>query len=229
VAIPNTFDLTDGCGTVFLMEPDAVNDRPVALQLGGEVVNTPVSGVRYTAKDGSLPSAIWTFDFTTITRADLQALKDFVDAQTAMAGARQTDGTSRGFWFPTWQWDLEVVDTDGLSFVSFVRRGLADEIFPLGEHFRRFVLVSGANYTEFHALSASVSGGLDRLVVSPQNGSGSITAPLPWTRAHGVRPLWLRYGRFDSDDFAYRHIDGGDAFSATLTIHELPDEAPIPE
>jgi hypothetical protein len=225
MALPNSFDFADSAGTVLLLMPDAVNDRAVQLDLHGETVVTPISGVRYVSKDGSKPSGVWTFEFFERDRATLQFLKDFYDTQRAAAGALQGDGTSKGFWFPTWQWDLEIVNTDG-SFFDLLKRGYADSIFALGDHYRRFVLAYRGAYRAHHVTAASVVSGLDHLTTSLVNSAGSFTATLPWVRATGVRPLWLRYGRFDSDDFAYSHEDGGDAFRVSCTIRELPDEAP---
>jgi hypothetical protein len=225
VALPNSFDFNDGAGTVLLLMPDAVNDRPVHLDLHGETVVTPISGVRYVSKDGSKPSGLWTFEFFERDRATLQFLKDFYDTQRAMAGKyNSSDGTSQGFWFPTWQWEQEIVDSNGANFVDFVRRGYADTVFALGAQFRRFVVAKQGNYSSFKATSASVVAGVDHVLFSLNTTSGT-QPPTPWTRAGGGRPLWLRYGRFDSDDFAYSHEDGGDAFRVTVMIRELPDEA----
>ena len=224
--LPNSFDFSDSAGTVLLLMPDAVNDRPVALAVGAEVLETPVSGVRYTSKDGSKSSGVWTFEFLQLDRASFQFLKDLFDTQRARAGAyNSTSGVSTGFWFPTWQWELEIVSTDG-SIFDLVKRGYADSVFALGDHYHRFVLVYGSAYRAHHVTAASVVSGLDHLTTSALNTSGSFPATPAWTRAVGVRPLWLRYGRFDADDFAYTHVNGGDAFHVVLTMRELPDEAP---
>jgi len=230
MTLPSSFDFSDGAGTVLLLMPDAVNDRPVALDLSGETVVTPISGVRYVSKDGSKPVGVWTFEFFERDRATLQFLKDFYDTQRGRAGAYNDGvGTSRGFWFPTWQWDLEIVNANGANFFEFARtRGLTDLIFPLGQNWRRLVVAYASAFSAFRAEDASVVGGLDHWHGSFVGGGGGGVpfGLLPWTRAQGVRPLWLRYGRFDGDDFAYSHEDGGDAFRVTCTIRELPDEAP---
>lgn len=207
---------------LLLMEPHSVISKPQSLLMRGARVEG-LSGAGYAETAPVLPNARWEFQYVCATRAEYAALRDFFDDQMGRYG---------GFFFPTWQWELMVGPyvPPGTGISVPASAGYADLWFPLGNAYRFLAMLyrdAASIYRVTGVGGGSPPVGYDTLTFgASQHVNGGNSATAPWLESTGVRPLWLRYGRFDTDDFEPENdVNGEGAAIVTLPIVELPEEA----
>lgn len=216
---PSTVTMNDG-QTVLLLMPTEVDGRGVQLSLQGENVLAPLSGALYIGKDGSAPSGLWTYSYLCESHAEMDALRQFF---------RSMPGRATPFWFPTWQWEIDIANyhPGGSASTDFwwSPRNYAS-VFATGQaQWQRWMLLylPTAKWNAYKATGVTADAGFEK-VTNVDKGGNALPGIYPQLETAGFRPLWLRYGRIASDDFEYEHL-GADRFRVQLTLQELPDEA----
>jgi hypothetical protein len=209
-----------GGGSCLLMEPHGFDSRPAVLTLQGEEVSGP-SGAGFLDKDGAGGATQYEFRYVTESRPATAFLRNYFDARM---------GRKEPFWFAAWDRQFEIANVGG-GFAGDVwvnAEGYATTLFPLGAAYRRFVLLSGANYADCRVIGVTLGTptvATDKLTLS--SGGVLAGAVAPYTEASGVNAIPLRFGRFDSDNWSMQATGDGCA-DITLTILELPAEATEP-
>jgi hypothetical protein len=215
-------------GPCFLMMPHRADSQDQPLAIPGNVVETP-SGARIVDKDPAIGVARHEWEFRCETRAERQFLEDWFDAR---------EGKREPFWFPTWQWEFELRGYtwrlfDGQLWIErWATTSYADDFYPLSIAYRKILLAKGSGY-KVHTVTSvtpNVATGVDLLGLN-NNGTGlSVPAMGAGPNQHDdtLRPLWLRYGRFDQDVFDEEPINEDDGSCIVhLALIECPDEVPV--
>lgn len=212
---------------VLLMEPNAVTSRPQAHLVRGARVDA-TSGAGFADKaTHQLPNARHEFQFVCETRAELAALRQFFD---------EMRGRQTAFWFPTWQWEFEIGPLAWGSSIHSLKTSarFGARYFDESLGYRMWAVLRGERAEIYQAIAINpgdiadppagyewVKNGVTQLVNDGLAADGIVT---PYTEEKGVRPLWLRYGRFDSDTFdAEVDVNGNGAAVVTLGIVESFD------
>jgi hypothetical protein len=217
MTIPST-----GGQLALLMAPHAVDGRPLALGIRAETIESP-SGARLIAKDPAPSSERHVLEFITTSWAEFQFLRDFYDTAEGMRG---------GFWFPTWHEDIALAPYFdggiGHRALWFMRAGgYADNLFPLGIAYRRFLALYSYQYELLRATAVTpndpAASGFDQVAVTADaiSAPAGITAPTPWTESDGVLVMAMRYGRFDQDEFLAEQLNIDGQFRVTLSLIDV--------
>lgn len=220
MAIP--FEVTMRTGEpLLLMEPNAVERRSLALAAPSTELAAP-GGARIAPATLAPAFERYEYEFRVEDWERRASLKTFFAARK---------GRMEAFWIPTWQWEFDVT---GYSepWLYVARNGFAESIFAARGQLSRFVLLWGDRYAVRSIIDVeeSVSPGVDRLMFNVGNGPYSdplVPSLVPQARPDDAyRLLWLRYGRFDTDEFRIDHKSTNGAAIITLPFIELPANAP---
>jgi len=163
------------------------------------------------------------FDFLCMNREEIRQVRDFFLARV---------GQYEPFWMPTWQWEMEIGDywaffgSRTISVPSYLE--YADKFFPLGNAYRALAFVYGNKATLFKVGAVGTGSpppGYDTLQLTYEESyNGGISLSMPWTEARNVRPLWLRWVRFATDDLPREYRADGCA-NIHLSVMDVPLEA----
>lgn len=222
MSLPNEITLRGR--PLLLMEPHAVDAKPLARTLRGQVAES-ITGARIVETNPELPGGVHQLDFVCETRADTRFVEDFFDARL---------GAAEGFWVPTWQWEFEIApytESDPFTLWVWIRpASYGVGPFALGAPFRYLALLY-ADAINVYAVSAvtpdhPAGSGYERLTLTREiEGTFETLVSRPWTEEKGVRPLWLRYVRFADDEIETQELNL-DASIVTVRVMELPRETP---
>lgn len=209
---------------LLLMEPNAVDKKSTGLSVPFSEIAAP-GGARILDTTIARSSAHHEYEFIVENWEQRAALRAFFDARR---------GKYEAFWIPTWQWEFDVYGSnDSQLWVN--RAGYVESMWPLGGPLTRFVILQGDAYSarSMIAATASVAPGVDRLDCDGGNAVNS-DPPIPHLALGTVpddsyRALWLRYGRFDTDDFVIDHRSTDGPAIITLPFIEIPADAPVAE
>lgn len=213
---------SSGGKVALLMAPNAVDGRPLALALNGDAVESP-SGARVVDTDPAPSSERHVFEFVTTSWEEFQFLEEFFDAQ---------EGMHEGFWFPTWHEDVALApyNTDTSKLWLIRQGGYADDVFPRGTAYRRFLALYAGQYELLRATAVTpddpASSGFDRIAVTRDaiSSPSGITAPIPWRASDGVLVMAMRYGRFDQDELMGEQLNIDGEFRVTLAVTDVAAE-----
>jgi hypothetical protein len=222
------------------LEPDAVDSQAAQHVVRG-ARSSVMSGAATTETDPAPPVLRRTYSYHCTSRAEIGALRDFYRARSARREA---------FWFIDWQADLTIdpyfasgefwlwTKPPALTDPAEAIRTYAQSLWPLGRFYRTLAMTHGLAWVIWNVGAVEqdnpVGSGLERIrldlidrsvLPAPQIPIADPTSDPPYTLDRGYRPLWLRYGRFDTDTLSMEFHSSDEAI-AELTILDLPVETP---
>jgi hypothetical protein len=173
------------------------------------------TGIRQADEQSPAPAPARPFTWTAFGRAEMAAMRDFLDARA---------GRAEPFWFPSYQWDLRLAAdldvTETIATIQWVRYGQ-----------QMFGSTGGRRHVAFWNLGL---GQMDyyRIVDSTDPGDEieeSITLDPGAVRDYGAAQTvisFLKLCRLDTDltEISYPSTE---IAQATIMVRELPMEAPV--
>lgn len=218
------------------LEPDMVESQAAERVTRGARSQGSLSGAANTEVDPAPQILRRTFAYHCTSRAEIAALRAFFRARKARREA---------FWFIDWQLDVMIDPYWEFNFLGFhlwtAPRQASDgvtsygtSLYPLGAFYRYLLFTRGLGWAIWKIVEVlpdtPAGSGLERLGFnlidqSDFHGGPAWNAGAPYTLDRGFRPLWLRYGRFDTDTLALE-VHSSDEAIAQLPIVDLPLETP---
>jgi hypothetical protein len=175
----------------------------------------PGTGKRIPDDPVGVSSAVREYQWVGIGAADVQALKDFVDARK---------GRAHAFWLHTFEEDLRIASLalSGQSFIEIEAIGYAANLFPASAGRRHIAIINRVTgVTLIRKITAA-----ENLL----NGLESLTLDSPLTQTISGSAQWrtsfLRLCRLEDDAVVFA-FDGRAYTTAQIRAREVPLEAPL--
>lgn len=180
------------------------------------VLLDPRTGKRKPDEQSPAPAGVRPFTWTAIGRNEIAVMRTFLDARV---------GRAVPFWFPSYQWDLElsedVVETQASLSILWIR--YTQQMFGTTgarRHVALWTLGDGSVMDYYRTIDADDPGNeltesitIDPAAVRDYEGATTVVS-------------FLKLCRLESDEVSIVYPSGNVA-EATISVRELPLEAPL--